>query len=72
MAIIINDQYRLRQQNFLDDRVGVAIDVSALKSWNFSEVPIPEGFEVFVEGVWYEYKSEYEEDPILGKFRNKN
>lgn len=71
MAIIINDQYRLRQQNFLDDRVGVAIDVSALKSWNFSEVPIPEGFEVFVEGVWYEYKSEYEEDPILGKFRTR-
>jgi len=71
MAIIITDQYRLRQKNFLDDRQGLASDVSALKSWNYSTVPIPEGFEVYVNGVWYIYNSSHTDDPVTGKFRSR-
>lgn len=69
MAIVINDQYRLRQENYLDDRQGIAESVSSLKSWDFENVPIPSGFEVFVDGVWYIFKVEFEEDETTGKFR---
>ena len=69
MAIVINDQYRLRQENFLDDRQGIAESISSLKSWDFENVPIPSGFKVFVDGVWYIFKVEFEEDEITGKFR---
>ena len=72
MAIIITDQFRLRQKNFLDDRQGLATSLSTLKSWDFSQVPIPEGFEVYVGGVWYIYKSSYTDDPDTGKFRSIN
>lgn len=71
MAIIITDQFRLRQKNYLDDRQGLALSVSALKSWDYSKVPIPEGFEVYVEGVWYIYKSSHTDDPTTGKFRSR-
>jgi len=71
MAIIITDQFRLRQKNFLDDRQGIATSLSSLKSWDFSTVPIPEGFEVYVNGVWYIYKSSYTDDPETGKFRSR-
>ena len=71
MAIIITDKFQLRQKNFLDDRQGIASSVSALKSWNYSTVPIPEGFEVYVGGVWYIYRSSHSDDPVTGKFRTR-
>jgi len=71
MAIIITDKFQLRQKNFLDDRQGIASSVSALKSWNYSTVPIPEGFEVYVGGVWYTYKSSNPDDPVTGKFKTR-
>ena len=71
MAIIINDQYRLRQENFLDDRQGIAESISSLKSWDFENVPIPNGFKVFVDGFWYIFKEEFEEDETTGKFRRE-
>lgn len=71
MAIIITDQFRLRQKNFLDDRQGIATSLSSLKSWDFLNVPIPEGFEVCVGGVWYIYKSSYTDDPTTGKFKKR-
>ena len=71
MAIIITDKFQLRQKNFLDDRQGIASSVSALKSWNYSGVPIPEGFEVYVGGVWYIYRSSHTDDPVTGKFRTR-
>ena len=71
MAIIITDKFQLRQKNFLDDRQGIASSVSALKSWNYSTVPIPEGFEVYVGGVWYVYRSSHTDDPVTGKFRTR-
>jgi len=72
MSIIITDKIQLRQQNFLDDRIAaVASSVSALKSWNYSEVPIPEGFEVYVDGIWYIYRSSHEDNPVTGKFKTR-
>ena len=71
MAIIITDKFQLRQKNFLDDRQGIASSVSALKSWNYSSVPIPEGFEVYVGGVWYIYRSSHPDDPVTGKFKTR-
>ena len=71
MAIIITDKFQLRQKNFLDDRQGIASSVSALKSWNYSTVPIPEGFEVYVGGVWYIYRSSHPDDPVTGKFKTR-
>lgn len=71
MAIIITDKFQLRQKNFLDDRQGIASSVSALKSWNYSSVPIPEGFEVYVGGVWYTYRSSNPDDPVTGRFKTR-
>ena len=72
MSIIITDKFQLRQQNFLDDRIAaVATSVSALKSWDFNNVPIPEGFEVYVGGVWYIYRSSHTESPTTGKFKTR-
>ena len=71
MAIIITDKFQLRQKNFLDDRQGIASSVSALKSWNYSTVPIPEGFEVYVGGVWYTYRSSNPDDPVTGRFKTR-
>lgn len=72
MSIIITDKFQLRQQNFLDDRIAaVASSVSALKSWDFNNVPIPEGFEVYVGGVWYIYRSSHTESPTTGKFKTR-
>lgn len=71
MAIIITDKFQLRQKNFLDDRQGIASSVSALKSWNYSTVPIPEGFEVYVDGVWYIYRSSHPDDPVTGRFKTR-
>jgi hypothetical protein len=71
MAIIITDKFQLRQKNFLDDRQGIASSVSALKSWNYSTVPIPEGFEVYAGGVWYIYRSSHPDDPVTGKFKTR-
>ncbi len=69
MAIIITDQYRLRQKNFLDDRQGIAASTTALARWDDSTNPLPDGFEVCVSGVWYVYNSQNLQDPYLGKFR---
>ena len=71
MAIIITDKFQLRQKNFLDDRQGIASSVSTLKSWNYSTVPIPEGFEVYVGGVWYIYRSSHPDDPVTGRFKTR-
>ena len=71
MAIIITDKFQLRQRNFLDDRQGIASSVSTLKSWNYSTVPIPEGFEVYVGGVWYTYRSSNPDDPVTGRFKTR-
>ena len=72
MAITITDNFRLRSKIFIDERVNQP-NVSALKNWDQATKPIPDGFEVCVEGgVWYVYNSANTVDPVLGKFRLKD
>lgn len=72
MAIIITDQYRLRQKNFLDDRQGLATSLQALRDWNTSVNPLPDGFEVCVDGVWYVYSSQNPISGETGRFKLRN
>jgi hypothetical protein len=53
-------------KNFLDLRQGHANSLEDLKTWDLN---IPPGFEVCVNGEWYVYNPEFEEDEITGKFR---
>ena len=72
MAITITDNFRLRSKIFIDERVNQP-NVSALKNWDQTTNPIPDGFEVCVDGgVWYVYNSANTVDPVLGKFRLKD
>lgn len=45
---------------FLDERQGIAESKNALKEWDFLEIPIPDGFEVYLnidgDPAWYTYK----------------
>ena len=69
MAVKLADQLKLRQENFLDDRQGLATSTDVLLGWDFTKIPIPEGFQVFLLGDWYIYKSGHSFDPTLGYFR---
>jgi len=55
-------------KNFLDFRQGYANAPEDLKTWDLN---IPPGFEVCVNGEWYIYSPEFEEDEITGKFRKR-
>lgn len=72
MAIIITDQYRLRQKNFLDDRQGLATSLQALKNWDTSVNPLSDGFEVCVNGIWYVYDSKNPISGETGRFKPRN
>lgn len=69
MAVKIADQIKLRQENFLDDRQGLATSTDILLNWDFTKIPIPEGFQVFLLGDWYIYKSSFTPDNVTGYFR---
>lgn len=71
MAVRISTNYLFNGIGFLDSRQGMATTLNDLKNWNFSEVAIPDGFEVCVDGVWYIYNSDYFEDSETGKFRKR-
>ena len=63
MAINIGSNYSFKAKRFLDDRQCSIQRKEDLKDWN---MPVPEGFEIFVEGEWYIYKPVEEPDPITG------
>lgn len=71
MAVRISTNYLFNGVGFLDSRQGMATTLNDLRNWNFSEVAIPDGFEVCVDGVWYIYNSDYLEDSETGKFRKR-
>lgn len=77
MAIKLPSNYTLRSNAFLDSRQGPHVK-SDLKSWDFSENPIPLGFEVFVleesngkviEENWYTYNTAWNEETGYFKLR---
>lgn len=56
MALKIGSNLSYFGKNFLDQRQGEAITKSNLLSWS---IPVPEGFEVYCEGKWYVYLSDF-------------
>ena len=68
MSVSIGSNFLYQGKKFLDDRIEKVKKESELKDWN---IPIPEGFEVYVEGSWYTYSSNNIIDPITGKFKKR-
>ena len=62
MAIKIASNLLPGINGFLDARQGIADKIEDLKYWPFDKYPIPAGFEVFVQGDWYTYHPELEND----------
>ena len=71
MAIKIANNFGVRSELFLDDRIEVTGGVSVLKNWDFSNNPLPDGFEVCLDGVWYTYNKSNTIDPDTGYFRER-
>ena len=71
MATRVSTNYLFNGIGFLDSRQGMATSLNDLKNWNHSEIAIPDGFEVCVDGDWYIYNSDYSEDSETGKFRKR-
>lgn len=66
--IKIGTSFLYNGKNFLDTRQGEADSLEDLRAWNLN---IPPGFEVCVDGVWYVYNPEFENDPETGYFRKR-
>ena len=69
MAINIGSNFLYQGKQYLDGRVGKAKTIEDLKNWN---IPIPDGFEVFLNGSWYTYNSNNTVDIETGKFRRRS
>lgn len=68
MSISIGSNFLYQGKKFLDDRLGKVNSIEDLKTWN---IPIPDGFEVYLDGSWYTYNSSNYDDSITGKFRKR-
>ncbi len=55
MATQVDSNFLLKAKDFLDRRQSLAITLRDLAGWDYTNFPIPVGFEVFVEGQWYTY-----------------
>lgn len=69
MANKIGSNFLLPAKVFLDKRQGIVSRIEELGAWDFNKYPIPNGFEVFVDGKWYTYYKDIEKDPTTGFFR---
>lgn len=68
MAIRIGSCIEFQGKYFLDQRQGIAKSTDDLLNW---EIPVPEGFEVYLEGEWYTYKTNYSSD-VTGHFYKRD
>lgn len=68
MAISIGSNLLYQGKKFLDDRQNKARTLKDLRSWN---IPVPDGFEIFVEDSWYVFNSNNPESEITGKFKKR-
>ena len=66
MAINVGSNFMYRGEKYLDDRLNGITGIDDLKNWS---IPIPNGFEVFLNDHWYTYNSENTFDDTLGYFR---
>ena len=73
MAIRIPTNFNLPAPAHLDKRTGLAQNINDLRNWDFTENPIPVGFEVCVGGIWYTYLGQSQEnlDTATGYFRER-
>lgn len=72
MAIKLPSNFDLPAAYNLDHRKDIAQSVNDLRNWDFEFSPIPEGFEVFVDGAWYTYMGQdVEIDAETGYFRER-
>lgn len=62
MAIRIGAPYLYRGKSFLDQRQSIPQSLEDLKNWN---TPVPEGFEVCLNGTWYYFDS-INTNPVTG------
>ena len=62
MAINVGAPYLYRGKAFLDQRQGIPQSLDDLKNWS---TPVPEGFEVCLDGTWY-YYDELNSNPSTG------
>lgn len=68
MSINVGSNFLYQGKKHLDDRQNKAKTIKDLKTWN---IPVPDGFEVCVDGSWYVYDSRNSESEITGKFRKR-
>ena len=69
MAINVGSNFLYQGRKYLDDRLNKAKSIEDLKNWT---IPVPDGFEIFVENSWYEFNSTNPVDPKLGKFKKRS
>ena len=68
MSINVGSNFLYQGTKFLDDRQNKINSLEDLKTW---EIPIPDGFEVYVDNSWYIFNSTNTFDDITGKFRKR-
>jgi len=68
MAIKIGTNFSYEGERFLDERQSMIRSISELRDW---DILIPNGFEVYVEGDWYIYNPEVNEDTITGNWHKR-
>lgn len=66
MANKIGSNFLLPAKVFLDKRQGIVSGIGELGTWDYDKYPIPDGFEVFVDGKWYTYYKDIGKDSITG------
>lgn len=65
--INIGTNFEYQGDLFLDGRQGYPQTTDDLLNWS---IPIPEGFEVYLNGVWYVYDPAVN-DPVIGHFKRR-
>lgn len=68
MSLKIGTNIDYKAKRFLDERINLPSTLQDLKDWS---TPVPEGFEVFVNGRWYVYRSTFEFDKTTGYWRKR-
>lgn len=68
MSINVGSNFLYQGKKYLDDRQNKAKTLKDLKTWN---IPVPDGFEVCVDGSWYIFDSRNPESELTGKFKKR-
>lgn len=69
MAVSVSSNFLYQGKHYLDERIEKAKSKKDLKNWS---IPVPDGFEIYLEGSWYTWKESNTEDPETGKFKKRS